>query len=45
LLQKWTRLSAHVEMLILTRPDICPIVVERFADLLRQVDHLTWTKR
>ena len=40
LLQKWTRLSAHVEMLILTRPEIYQVVVDRFADLLDRLDHL-----
>ena len=40
LLRKWTLLSAHVAMLILTRPEIIQTVVDRFADLLDRLDHL-----
>jgi hypothetical protein len=40
LLQAWTRLSGHFEMLILTRPELCQPVVERFHDLIHHLDRL-----
>jgi hypothetical protein len=41
LLRKWGHLSMHFEMLILTRPDLCREAVDKFAELLKQLDTFT----
>jgi hypothetical protein len=41
LLRTWTPLANHFEMLILTHPELCKAVIDKFQECLTKLDKLT----